>query len=306
MHFEALKVWTVVDVPDPFALLDLDTQQTKVVNGDDGGTWNPTYPIVLGGAGVVVGGPSSFSSASGFTDGSCNASIGGTASVPNHGFVSFKAGSIWNFNASSVIEWQSGANVTWANQIYAASSQLTLTCTLTGAVDFFNFTPTFASGAAWNFGSGSACSFLGAAWNQSGGTQWNGTVAYTALGSITRKGQAILSGSHATTTFRYGGASNDGNATYDGSFDAYVVPSLSAACRYTLAASNSLDGQRLTFTCLVHGSMPAVSFVRPDGTTAATSPTTGPWWVTFEFSLFTSSWHAYAWNSGDTITQSQN
>lgn len=47
-------------VPTPWQLRRLDQQTSESVNGDGGGTWSPSKPIIIGGAGVQLSGSSAF------------------------------------------------------------------------------------------------------------------------------------------------------------------------------------------------------------------------------------------------------
>jgi hypothetical protein len=50
-----LALWTNASVPNARDLAHWDSNQFKSVDGDNGGTWNPTSPVGLGGSGVQLG-----------------------------------------------------------------------------------------------------------------------------------------------------------------------------------------------------------------------------------------------------------
>jgi hypothetical protein len=315
MHNVPLRAWSSVHAPSPFDWLDLDKRQASAVNADDGGTWNPTYPIVLGGAGVDVTGPANFATASGQTDSSAVLSLQAACVATVTGELVMALGtSAFNIGPSAVVNFESGATVAAASRTYDATSQLTLTTTVAGVIDWDAFNPTFAGGSSLSFTTGSSLSLgEGATWTQSGATTWNGAVSFGATGllpsnyvspTVTRHGPWVVSTSSSVTAWRYGGATVDANAAYDVSADCYVVPSLTAPRVYTLSSSGAQDGMRITFTHLVHGATQAITFVRYDGTAIVTAPTTGPWWYTFEYRG--GKWKRLAWGSGDTTMQLQN
>lgn len=320
MRNQGLPTVTDIDVPGPYAFLSLDKQQTSAVNGDAGGSWAPAYPITIGGAGVVFGAPASFSNFVGVLSATGAASLQATAGiVQSGGVVQFEAGSTLNLNASCRLEFQSGSLATWYDLTQFSGSPGgtlsfgTVGTTVNGKIDWNAFSPTIASTAAWSFGSGALLNFgANATWTLTGASTWNGAVIY--LGGVERSAALRLIAATSTTAWRYGGATDDGAVDfthYGGSFDYYTVPALASSRTYVLDSpvsgvqSNS-DGIRMTFTCLASGSLPVVTFRRADGTTAASSPTTGPWWITFEWSLSTAAWHAYAWDSGTSRVASQN
>lgn len=45
--------WHSVSVPTGRDMQRLDAMSSKLIDGDNGGTWNPTLPIVVGGAGLI-------------------------------------------------------------------------------------------------------------------------------------------------------------------------------------------------------------------------------------------------------------
>lgn len=69
-HYDYVRpngVWINAFVFQPFDLQQFDYRITKTLNGDDGGTWNPTTPIIL--AGTPGGGTTLSVSAGGFNGG---------------------------------------------------------------------------------------------------------------------------------------------------------------------------------------------------------------------------------------------
>mgnify|MGYP000126019933 FL=1 len=55
-YIQPYGVWPVPLVPTPKRLSALDGAIAKTINGDAGGTWSPTSPIIIGGAGMVLNG----------------------------------------------------------------------------------------------------------------------------------------------------------------------------------------------------------------------------------------------------------
>ena len=316
MHFVQLKPsWSALSDPMPQHLLELDKRQDASLNGDDGGTWNPAYPIVLGGAGVTLSTNSSFASVTGQTTPTGVVLVDGTAaiSVPSNGTLNLEAvSSQFTLQSNAQLIVNGPAVLTLGNMTFdLVSSQITLTTTVGGPLDWIGFSPTFATGTTFGFATGSQLVFgNGSTWSWSGGITWNGQLALgqpttsldTSTPIVTRTGPWIVNTSTSTTAWRNGGATADGLDQYGISADEYQVPSLSDDTVYILVKTGALDGNLITFTHLVHGTTKAVTFMRGDGTTAAICPTTGPWWITFE--LRNGDWHAYAWGQGDSTMQS--
>lgn len=316
MHNQPLKTFTSNDVPGPYAMLVLDKQQTKLVDGDNGGSWNPTYPIIIGGSGFIVNGPSQFNDASGTLQPGNVASLQANGTVSSGGVVNCGLDSLIDIAGSARIEFQSGSTGVWANVSLAATSQFTIGI-VAGSVAWVGLNATVASTYAWAFGSGSSLALgTGSTWNATGGMAWNGTVFYgttdpsvISIPSIVRSGALTLSAATSQICLRPGGTTLDADSAYDTSSDEYTVPKVSADRTYQVRSPSitlgDYDGKLMTFTCLANSSAHAVTFVRTDGSTIGVSPSSGPWWVTFEWSNSNKSWRAYAWNAGQTNTQQQ-
>lgn len=58
------SVWVTVYVPKGDDLRKIDANTVLAINGKDGGTYAPSSPIIIGGAGLVVAGPCVFASSS--------------------------------------------------------------------------------------------------------------------------------------------------------------------------------------------------------------------------------------------------
>lgn len=57
MHFTRLRpsgFWTLSSTVDPAEFEAFDERQFKSINGDDGGTWAPSAPIIIAGSGLVA------------------------------------------------------------------------------------------------------------------------------------------------------------------------------------------------------------------------------------------------------------
>jgi hypothetical protein len=60
MHFVRVRAsgfWTLLSVVDPAEFELLDEQLSMAINGDEGGSWAPSAPIIIGGDGLEVTGP---------------------------------------------------------------------------------------------------------------------------------------------------------------------------------------------------------------------------------------------------------
>ncbi len=56
VRIRALGAWLLATTIEPSELEQLDTNLFKALNADDGGTWAPTNPIIIGGAGMQLQG----------------------------------------------------------------------------------------------------------------------------------------------------------------------------------------------------------------------------------------------------------
>ena len=81
-------VWPNPIVPTPKRLAQLDDYQAKAINGDAGGTWTPTSPIILGGAGLTLAGSGGTVSA---IVGGVKTQSGGKLVLGNNDFPTFSA-----------------------------------------------------------------------------------------------------------------------------------------------------------------------------------------------------------------------
>jgi hypothetical protein len=78
------NLWTIASVPNARDLQLWDVTQYRGVDGDNGGTWTPTTPIGLGGAGVQLSNGS-------LLDGGFTTELGGRYSLGDSDFPTFQA-----------------------------------------------------------------------------------------------------------------------------------------------------------------------------------------------------------------------
>lgn len=88
MHFDDTRIggtWMPAFVPTATDWERLDVKQFKSINGDDGGTWAPTSPIIIGGQGLQLGNSSALWSG-------LQTSLGGRLILGANDFVAVKTG----------------------------------------------------------------------------------------------------------------------------------------------------------------------------------------------------------------------
>lgn len=62
-HFQRVRLaglWLTASVLQPGEMEQLDANQSKAINGDDGGPWSPSSPIEIGGSGIKITGLAEF------------------------------------------------------------------------------------------------------------------------------------------------------------------------------------------------------------------------------------------------------
>lgn len=130
----AAGTWVSVTTVDPAELEIFDQSIFESVNGDEGGTWAPSTPIVIGGAGLdvtgqldaddvnqlTVTGQASFVTGSSLEmDSGANLLVDCTAAFNNAAdftaSVEFKSGSNVDFESGSDLDFESGSSSTWAS-----------------------------------------------------------------------------------------------------------------------------------------------------------------------------------------------
>lgn len=209
----------------------IDQACESAINGDDGGTWAPTDPIILGGSGLQVTGDFSATGASLFTDcqgltltvGSIDIEVG--TSIEVAGDINVLSGGNVNVLSGGEIEVRSGGIV----DLLAGS-----TSTLAGTM---------------NVASGGTVSV------QSGGALSTAAGSATALaGDATQLGRWTRSGTSARSVFRRTTATNV-NTTPNVGYDIWEI--------------TINDGNPYTATCAVTGTVPVTGerlFIRKIGT----------------------------------------
>ncbi len=116
-------LWVAVTVIDPDELETFDLRQFESINGDQGGTWAPATPIVIGGDGIHVAGrleasaqvtisnQATFVTGSSLEmDGGSSALFGGTVSFEDA--VSFESGCTAELKSGATLDAKSGSTTT--------------------------------------------------------------------------------------------------------------------------------------------------------------------------------------------------
>ncbi len=309
MHFTHERysgMWLGTGCPTPQAFEQWDAKQSKALNGDGGGSWAPTSPIVIGGAGLTAANPITFSAiASIATDSGATLTFPGAVSLFGAttitGAVTFQSGATQRWQAGALGVVATGSTWTWNS-----GSTLTLSGSFLGTLEF-------QSGFVGTAQSGSSISLAGT--TSVGGTLAHTTntwslastpLTYANTATVTRSIPEIVSGTAAITAWRYGGTTGDFNTAFDVSADTRNVKPPEADRTYILLHSGAFGsvaaapGHRMRFDLispfLTGASCKKITFTREDGSVVAVSPDTYPWFVEFEYRF--SEWHVLAWGVG--------
>lgn len=234
-----LTAWTAAIPLEPSELDALDAGQFAAINGDDGGSWAPADPIIIGGAGIEFTGAVPVGEDLS-VDGDITIASGGTITVESGGDINVESGGA--INADGNINIDSGGRL-----IVNSGGQIN---ELTGAAH------THSSGSTENHASGSTDTY------ESGSTlALDGTVNVGATAVVTEANGATVAEAAAYTQTGarflsgYGRihqriiAGPDSNSSFDGrSGDVVMITSsgLSADRTYSLLVSGC-HGTRLRF-----------------------------------------------------------
>lgn len=110
-HFVRIRpsgFWTIASTVDPAEWEALDENQFKSINGDDGGSWAPSSPIVVGGSGINVTGPAILGNVT-------DIDLDGTVNLGASSILVQEAGSVAEFYGNSLFE---EAVVTFGNDCF--------------------------------------------------------------------------------------------------------------------------------------------------------------------------------------------
>src|SRR5690348_4618315 len=97
-HFDFTRpggVWSGSAIVATSDMEDLDSKTERAINGDEGGTWAPTSPIVIGGSGAELTGPTTISG---------EATISDVEQIVVHpgGFLECQSGAVVDFDDCGV------------------------------------------------------------------------------------------------------------------------------------------------------------------------------------------------------------
>lgn len=232
--------WEAAIPLEPSELDALDEGQFAAINGDDGGSWAPADPIIIGGAGIEFTGAVPVGEDL-TVDGDITIASGGTITVESGGDINVESGGA--INSAGNVNIDSGGRI-----IVNSGGQIN---ELTGAAH------THSSGSTESHASGSTDTY------ESGSElELDGTVTVSASATIDEESLAVVNegATYTQTGPRYlSGAGRiqqrvalgpDAGANYDGSVaDVVIIPAatLSGDQTYILNVGATRHGQRITF-----------------------------------------------------------
>ena len=272
-----------------------DDAQYKSVNGDAGGTWNPSSLITIGGQGVKLTGVATVANCTAFT----------LTSFTIEPAAYFTLGADMTFGAGSASFIQNNATVNASAQIVCngpvtvrAQSNWLINGSIVGTASFVGVTTNVKGGSVVNFSAGTLALTQGSLTTGPTPTvTLSGNQTFAATSALTVANRVRLSGSGATTRWRVGTGS-DSNSNYDCAKDLYRVPTITGARIYTLLDATAgippVEGSRITFSIAATGAF-SLTFKREDGSTAALlSDCNFGGFVSFTYR--DGAWHARTWN----------
>lgn len=259
-YVRPLGVWNANQVVSHNEFAALDRGQFVSINGDDGGTWAPTSPIGIFGAGismrlvsvstVTTGAELTFSSGATLelqTD--SIASISSVTSFETGSFTGIRDGGYFRFYAGSIIDMEEGAQANFYGLLgvgptgnFACQGGAVFTGSVTqftGAAAVFTAVAQFASTSTAIFQGnenhvGSA-NFSGAL-SIAGDTSLTGKVTASGAGRVVKRIASI------PTT----GANSSAYGPFN--YDRVIVQALTADVTFTINDAGAVDGDEIFFT----------------------------------------------------------
>lgn len=235
-----LTAWEAAIPLEPSELDELDEGQFSAINGDDGGVWAPSDPIIIGGAGIEF---------TGSVPTGEDLSVPGTITVPSGGAIDVESGGNVNVESGGHIHVVGEVHVDSGGRIIVESGgQIN---ELTGATHTYSSgsTGTHASGSTDTYESGSTLALQGTVTVAASATINEGALAViNEAATYTQTGPRSLSGEGRIQERIVQGP--DAGANYDGTVaDVVVIPAatLTSDQTYVLNVGATRHGQRLTF-----------------------------------------------------------
>lgn len=154
-------------------LASIDSKTFKAINGDEGGTWAPSSPIVVGGAGMTITMVGASTAEGLFVTQTFDSAFGSNAYF--RGATQFRETSVTTFREGAVLAFRTSSDTTFepgsflninGSTVFTGDLTLNNRTTVTGPLDInaaMNFggtsTTTFYSGSDLNFDDGSIVNF---------------------------------------------------------------------------------------------------------------------------------------------------
>lgn len=215
-------VWAPLTVGRASELASLDAKTYKAINGDEGGTWAPTDPIIIGGGGVEVDAPFIVSVSGGamlVVD-----SSKARAYSPNgtHGFNIVDGGA----QALGTWQWATGAGAT-----FGSGSTLTVASGATASVaGSLSTTGTVSLGGTTTIG---------------GTTTLNGTTTISGAGAALKTALTLSDAGRIAYRAVVGA---DADTTYSvADVDEVIITGITAARAYSVDTAGAVNGSRIRF-----------------------------------------------------------
>jgi hypothetical protein len=235
-----LTAWTAAIPLEPSELDALDEGQFAAINGDDGGTWAPANPIVIGGAGIEFTGAVPVGE---------DLSVPGTITVPSGGAIDVESGGNVNVESGGNVNVAGGGHLHCSGEIHIDDGGRILLQDGGFLFEYSGSEHVHASGSTDTYESGSEL-------------ELDGNVTVSASAKIDEEELAVVNegATYTQTGPRYlSGAGRiqqrvvvgpDAGANYDGSVaDVVIIPAatLSGDRTYVLNIGATRHGQRITF-----------------------------------------------------------
>lgn len=173
-HFALTRsTWTSFTNLYAAEMAQIDNKTFKAINGDDGGTWAPGSPIVVGGAGMTVALVGASTAEGFFVTGTFD--VDAAANAYFRGATQFREGSVTTFRDTSSLTFREGSTTTFedgsffnvdAASVFTGDLTLNNRTTVTGPLNINNAlnigttsSVSFASGSDTNFLDGSIVNY---------------------------------------------------------------------------------------------------------------------------------------------------
>lgn len=231
--------WEAAIPLEPSELDELDEGQFSAINGDDGGVWAPTNPIIIGGAGIEF---------TGSVPTGEDLSVPGTITVPSGGAIDVESGGNVNVESGGNLNIAAGGHMHCSGEVHIDDGGRILLQDGSFLFEYSGSEHVYSSGSEGTYNSGSTLAL-------------DGTVNVGATAVVTEAANATIGegGTYTQTGPRYLSGEGrihqrvivgpDANTSFDGrSGDVVIVESsgLSADRTYSLLVSGC-HGVRLRF-----------------------------------------------------------